>query len=116
MDVKRLGERLRIIRKHLGIKQQQLAEATKLTQPAISRLENGEEVYSSALLAILAFYRDKINLDSLFDPDLDLNAPSHIYCHRNEIRQQFDRQLADIAHELDKSREQIAMLRSQIQQ
>ena len=52
-----------MIRKHLGIKQQQLAEATNLTQPAISRLENGEEVYSSALLAVLTFYKDKINLD-----------------------------------------------------
>ena len=57
MDAKRLGERLRKIRKQLGITQLQLAEATKLTQPAISRLENGEEIYASGLLAVLEFYR-----------------------------------------------------------
>lgn len=114
MDAKRLGERLRMIRKHLGIKQQQLAEATNLTQPAISRLENGEEVYSSAILAVLTFYRDKVNLDYLFDPDLDINEHSQIYCNRNVIRQNLDHQLAEIAHCLEKDVERIATLRSQI--
>lgn len=114
MDAKRFGERLRMIRKHLGIKQQQLAEATNLTQPAISRLENGEEVYSSAILAILTFYRDKVNLDYLFDPDLDINEHSQIYCNRNVIRQNLDHQLAEIAHCLEKDVERIATLRSQI--
>ena len=114
MDAKRLGERLRIIRKHLGIKQQQLAKATNLTQPAISRLENGEEVYSSALLAVLTFFRDKINLDYLFDPDLEINEHSQVYCNHNEIHQKLDRKLADIAQCLEKDLEQIATLRSQI--
>lgn len=114
MDAKRLGERLRIIRKHLGIKQQQLAAATKLTQPAISRLENGEEVYSSALLAVLTFYCDKVNLDCLFDTDLNINDPSQIYCNRNKIRQTLDHRLADIAQCLENDLEKIAMLRSQI--
>ena len=51
MELKVLGERLRMIRKHLGINQQELADATNLTQPAISRLEKGDEVYASTLLA-----------------------------------------------------------------
>ena len=49
MELKVLGERLRMIRKHLGINQQQLADATNLTQPAISRLEKDDEVYASTL-------------------------------------------------------------------
>ena len=114
MDAKRLGERLRIIRKQLGIKQQQLAAATKLTQPAVSRLENGEEVYSSALLAVLTFYREKVNLDCLFDPDLNINEPLQVYCNRNEMRQKLDRKLADIAQDLENNQKQIAALRSQI--
>lgn len=112
MDAKRLGERLRMIRKNLGIKQQQLAEAINLTQPAISRLENGEEVYSSAILAVLTFYRDKVNLDYLFDPDLDINEHSQIYCNRNVIHQNLDRQLAEIAQDLEKGLEKIVTLRS----
>ena len=57
MELKVLGERLRMIRKHLGINQQELADATNLTQPAISRLEKGDEVYASTLLAVLSFYQ-----------------------------------------------------------
>ena len=114
MNVKQLGDRLRMIRKHLGIKQQQLAEATNLTQPAISRLENGEEVYSSALLAVLTFCKDKVNLDNLFDTNLDVGDHSQIYCSRNEICQKLNRKLADIAQDLENSQKQIAALRSQI--
>ena len=114
MDARLLGERLRMIRKHLGISQQQLAKATNLTQPAISRLENGEEVYASALLAVLDFYREKVNLDHLFDPDLDTNDKSQLYCNSQELRQRLDRQLAVIAHDLEESLEHITVLRDEI--
>ena len=79
MDSKILGERLRMIRKHLEISQQELAKATNLTQPAISRLENGEEVYASALLAVLDFYREKINMDYLLDPDVETENNTLLY-------------------------------------
>ena len=114
MDTKMLGERLRLIRKHLGISQQQLAKATNLTQPAVSRLENGEEVYASALLAVLDFYREKVNFDRLFDPDLDTSDKSQLYCSSQELRQRLDRKLAVIAHDLEESLGQITGLRDQI--
>ena len=114
MDTKMLGERLRLIRKHLGISQQQLAKATNLTQPAVSRLENGEEVYSSALLAVLDFYREKLNFYRLFDPDLDTSDKSQLYCSSQELRQRLDRKLAVIAHDLEESLGQITGLRDQI--
>ena len=114
MDTKTLGERLRLIRKHLGISQQQLARVTNLTQPAISRLENGEEVYASALLAVLGFYWGKVSFDRLFDLDLDTSDKSLLYCSSQELRQRLDRQLAVIAHDLEESLEQITVLRDQI--
>ena len=114
MNAKRLGERLRMIRRHLGISQQQLAKATNLTQPAISRLENGEEVYASALLAVLNFYREKVSLDHLFDPDLDSGDMASLCCSRQEIRQRVDSQIATIAHNLEESLDQIAALKNQI--
>lgn len=114
IDAKRLGERLRMIRKHLGIKQQQLAKATYLTQPTISRLENGEEVYASVLLAVLAFYRDKVSLDHLFDPNLDTSDQSPLYDSNHEAHQKLDSQLVDIAKILNKGLEQIKALRTQI--
>ena len=114
MDAKRLGERLRMIRKHLGINQQQLAKATNLTQPAISRLENGEEVYASALLEVLAYYREKVSLDHLFDPNLNTSDDSLLYSNCHEIHQKLDSQLADIAHSLHESLEHIKSLRSEV--
>lgn len=113
MDTKMLGERLRLIRKHLGISQQQLAKATNLSQPAISRLENGEEIYASALLAVLSFYQDKISLDHLFDPNMDTTDGSQLYCSCYEVRQRLDSRLAVIAQNLEKSLEHIEVLRTQ---
>ena len=114
MDSKILGERLRQIRLMLGLTQKELAVATYLAQPVISRLENGEEVYASALLAVLDFYREKVNFDRLFDPDLDTSDKSQLYCSSQELRQRLDRQLAVIAHDLEESLGQITGLRDQI--
>ena len=102
-----------MIRKRLGIRQQQLAEATNLTQPTVSRLENGEEVFSSALLAVLGFYQDKISLDCLFDPDSETDDEM-LCCSRHEIRQKLDHQLAVIANGIDDSLKKIAALRNKI--
>ena len=112
MDAKKLGERLRMIRKHLGINQQELAKATNLTQPTISRLENGEEVYASALLALLSFYHDKISLDQLFI--MDLNETNHmlLYCSRRDIVNRLEHQIDIITHDLNKSQEKIKSLKN----
>ena len=114
MELKVLGERLRMIRKHLGINQQQLADAIHLTQPAISRLEKGDEVYASTLLAVLSFYQDKICLDNLLSSDLDIDQNTSLYSSRQELRQRLSRDLAQIASKLDQAKEQADALRSKI--
>ena len=97
MDAKILGDRLRQIRKRLGITQKQLAEATNLTQSVMSRLENGEEIYASALLTILYYYQDKISLDYLFAPDFDADSDRLLSSYRDGDLQSFRRQLDIIA-------------------
>ena len=114
MELKVLGERLRMIRKHLGINQQHLANATNLTQPAISRLEKGDEVYASALLAVLGFYHDKVNIDYLLSPDLKEDDKKLLYCSRHEVFQKIERQLAIIANELGDSQKKITALRNKL--
>ena len=114
MDAKKLGGRLRRVRKLLGLNQQQLAKVTNLTQPAISRMENGEEVYASALLAVLDFYREKICLDSLFDPKLDEDDKNLLSNSLYEACQRIDHQLAFIAQDLEKSKRKIAALRNKL--
>ena len=114
MELKVLGERLRMIRKHLGINQQELADATNLTQPAISRLEKGDEVYASTLLAVLSFYQDKICLDHLIATDLDTGQTAQLYSIRQEIRQRLSQSLAEITSMLDQTREQIESLKNDL--
>ena len=114
MELKVLGERLRMIRKHLGINQQQLADATHLTQPAISRLEKGDEVYASTLLAVLSFYQDKVYLHNLLSPDLGTDSDALLYISPQEMRQSLNNGRAEIANRLEKTKEQVEALRSNI--
>lgn len=114
MELKELGERLRMIRKHLGMNQQQLADATHLTQPAISRLEKGDEVYASTLLAVLSFYQDKVCLHNLLSPDLSTDSDTLLYTSPQKMRQSLNNGLAEIASWLDQTKEQVEALRSNI--
>lgn len=99
MDVKMLGERFRQVRKRLGLTQLQLAEATHLTQSVISRLENGEEIYASAMMSILYYYQGKVCLDYLFSPDFNIESGRLIVSNQEDglllIRKQLD-VIADI--------------------
>ena len=93
MDSKILGERLRQIRLMLGLTQKELAAATYLAQPVISRLENGEEVYASVLLSVLYYYHGKISLDRLFAPDFIAAKEKLMYNGRADMLQKMVRQL-----------------------
>ena len=114
MDLKVLGERLRMIRKHLGINQQQLADAINLTQPAISRLEKGEEVYASTLLAVLSFYQDKVCLDNLLTLNADTRQEASLFTSRQEMRQRLILDLEEITSRLDQTKDQVEALRNNI--
>lgn len=96
MDARILGQRLRQIRKRLGITQKQLAEATNLTQSVMSRMEKGEEIYASALLSIIYFYQGKINLNYLFSPDFNVESDRLLSYNEGELLS-FRRQLDIIA-------------------
>lgn len=105
MDSKILGERLRQIRLMLGLTQKELATATYLAQPVISRLENGEEVYASVLLSVLYFYQGKISLDRLFAPDFVAAKEKLMYNSREEILQKLVRQLDLISDTISEANE-----------
>ena len=110
MDSKILGERLRQIRLMMGLTQKELATATFLAQPVISRLENGEEVYASALLSIL--------YDSLFAPDFIAVKEKLVYASREDMLQKLVRQLDMIADTISEANEtslaQIGRLKKEV--
>ena len=104
-----------MIRCRLGLTQKQLAEATFLSQSAMSRLENGEEVYASVLLAILYYFQGKINLDYLFSQDFNIESESLLYHSQNGSRQSVIHQLSMIAESLQTGLDQVALLQKKMQ-
>lgn len=113
-----LGERLRQIRKQLRITQNQLAKDTDLTQSAISRLENGEEVYASVLLSVLHYYYGKVSLDNLFATEFSAEGERLRYVSEDEARRNVIRQLDIIADAISTANEtslsEIALLKKKI--
>lgn len=105
MDSKILGERLRQVRLMIGLTQKELAEATHLTQPVLSRLENGEEVYASVLLSVLYYYQGKVSLDRLFAPDFVTSKEKLLYTSREDMLQKLVRQLDLIADTINEAKE-----------
>ncbi len=70
-----LGERLRDVRKFLGLTQGELAEKMELSQITVSRVERGMEVGVENTLSFIAFYAKLINIETIFE---DLYDPSSI--------------------------------------
>ncbi len=118
MNSKVLGKRLKEIRLQLGLTQKELAAVTQLNQSVISRVENGEEVYASVLLAILHFYQSKISIDNLFAHDFNAQEESQTCLSKKERQQRVIHQLnmlADIINEASEtSLAQIDRLRKEI--
>ena len=115
MDSKILGDRLRQIRLQLRLTQKQLAMAAGVTQSAISRLENGEEVYATVLLSVLHYYQGKISLDNLFAMDFRVDE-EHLLCKsREEFRRKILRHLDIMADMINEAKEsylsQIALIK-----
>lgn len=105
IDSRTLGERLRLIRTRLGMTQAQLAAITGQSQPTISRIENGDEVYTSALIAVLTYYHDKISLDNLFAQDFYAEDEHLLYMSRKQQQRTFIQQLDLIADILNEANE-----------
>lgn len=108
IDLKTLGERLRQIRTLLGITQKQLARANRLSQSAVSRLENGEEVYASVLASVLNYYQGKVSLDNLFAQEFSAEADRALYSREAEKQNILTRQL-DIVEDTIRSLSEISL-------
>ena len=79
LTLKEFGNRIRKLRTHLNITQEELAVATGGTQNSISRLESGLGSSIEIFFNILNFYKEKgIKVYLLFLPgfDIDLIASS----------------------------------------
>lgn len=74
LSQKELGRRLQEVRKHIGLKQVDVAEKVGCGSLTISRLERGENIGSSVLSKMLVIYSDYISLNTLFAKDFPENV------------------------------------------
>lgn len=117
VNLKELGDRLRLLRMQQGLSQKQLAAELHITQSAVSRLENGDEVHASALLAVLMFYENKVSFDEVLSSHFNIDSQSDYHINTT-AKQLLSRHLDIIKDAISQSNEtclqQLELLRHKI--
>ena len=70
--MKRIGEKLQVLRLQRGLTMTQLAEHLETSHAQISRIEGGQRTPSSELLLKISLFFD-VSADQLLRDDLELN-------------------------------------------
>ncbi|MBP3776264.1 MAG: transcriptional regulator [Prevotella sp.] len=104
-----IGDRLKRIRKFLGLTQDEVARSANVSQAAVSRIEHGEEVYASVLLALVIFYQSQnISTEVIFNPQLDITQKEE----STDVTA--DKQKLEILSKIDTIREDLSELYTDI--
>ena len=69
LKIKELGPRFKLVREHFGITQKELAEALDMNQAILSKFENGGMVYARVLLDVMDYFRDRVDMNYLLQPE-----------------------------------------------
>ena len=69
LKIKELGPRFKLVREHFGISQKELAEALDMNQAILSKFENGGMVYARVLLDVMDYFKDRVDLNYLLQPE-----------------------------------------------
>ena len=102
-DLKTVGNRLRQIRHFLKLTQNEVAQSTKTSQAAISRLEHGEEVYASVFISITKYYSTHIDIGCIFNPDFEISPDLLLSSQDNSFKKILSRKIDAIKEELNEA-------------
>ena len=80
-----IGRRLQEVRKHIGLKQTDVAEQIGVGSLTISRLERGNSVNSSIIFKLLDFYSQYVSLNALFSESFPENTEEAFHNNRIEV-------------------------------
>ena len=80
-----IGRRLQEVRKHIGLKQTDVAEQIGVGSLTISRLERGNSVNSSTIFKLLDFYSQYVSLNALFAESFPENTEEAFHNNRIEV-------------------------------
>lgn len=79
IDIKILGQRLKAIRKDLGLSQVAVANSLGVAQSMVSKVERGAPVLSPVIIGYLLFYADRVNINYLLDDHFDILEKDQLY-------------------------------------
>lgn len=82
LNMKVLGKRLQQVRRHMGMKQSEVAAEIGCAPLTISRMERGET--STSLLPLLVFYSQNIDLNLLFGANYNPDDEA-VYCKNQSL-------------------------------
>ena len=102
-DLKTVGNRLRQIRHFLKLTQNEVAQSTKTSQAAISRLEHGEEVYASVFISIIKYYSTHIDIGCIFNPNFEISSDLLLSSQDKTFKKILSRKIDAIKEELDEA-------------
>lgn len=102
-DLKTVGNRLRQIRHFLKLTQNEVAQSTKTSQAAISRLEHGEEVYASVFISIIKYYSTHIDIGCIFNPDFEISPDLLLSSQDKSFKKILSRKIDAIKEELNEA-------------
>lgn len=102
-DLKTVGNRLRQIRRFLKLTQNEVAQSTKTSQAAISRLEHGEEVYASIFISIIKYYSTHIDIGCIFNPNFEISPDLLLSSQDKSFKKILSRKIDAIKEELDEA-------------
>ena len=102
MDQIEFGKRLRVVRKHLKMSQQEVAERIGSTQLGISRIERGVNVTFSSVSPLLELYSKYISLNVLYAEKFPKNIEDAFWENRVEVPQDYVEKLISIMNKQHK--------------
>ena len=109
VDIKKLGQRLKAIRKDLGMAQVDVAKAIGVSQSMVSKVERGAAVLSPVIIGYLLLFADRININYLLSEHFDINQKDTLYhveySLNSIVRAKMETLQQDLNKELDSIKE-----------
>ena len=101
-DIKTMGQRLRVIRKDLGMTQAFVAKELGIAQSMVSKVEKGLPVLSPVAIGYLCYISQRCNINYLMSDQFDIMDKEALYDVAFSLNSIARAKLDDLQQELDK--------------
>ena len=109
-DIKVLGQRLRAIRKDLGMTQVNIAHELGVAQSLVSKVELGQTVLSPVIIGYIYLFSNRININYLMGEKFDITDKDALYNVNFSINSIIRAKLETLQQEINKEFNSISEL------